>query len=77
MTLEQINADGLRALARELGPVGMVRFLQQFEQGRGDYTAERWQWLPGDLDVDALSELIRRESGSAENGSPHGPEPFA
>jgi len=29
------------ALADELGPVGMVRFLQQTETGRGDYSHER------------------------------------
>ena len=67
MTLAQIHADGLQALARELGPVGMVRFLQQFEEGRGDYTAERWQWLPGNLNVDALIELVRRENQSAND----------
>ncbi len=31
MTLEQIRMTGLKALSRELGPVGLVRFLQQFE----------------------------------------------
>ena len=41
MTLEQIRAKGLQALAAELGPVGMVRFLQQTETGRGDYSRER------------------------------------
>jgi hypothetical protein len=35
-TMEQIRAKGLKALAEELGPVGMVRFLQLFENGRGD-----------------------------------------
>ena len=33
MTLEQIRLVGLEALTRELGPAGMVRFLQQFETG--------------------------------------------
>jgi hypothetical protein len=41
MTLEQIGLTGLKALSRELGPVGLVRFLQQFETGYGDYTTER------------------------------------
>jgi hypothetical protein len=39
MTLNEIRAKGLAALARELGPTGYVRFLQQFEAGSGDYTA--------------------------------------
>jgi hypothetical protein len=45
MPLEEIRRLGLEALARQLGPVGMVRFLQQFETGAGDYTAERDEWL--------------------------------
>lgn len=58
LTLEQIRSAGLDALARELGPVGMVRFLQQFESGRGDYTAERHDWL-GNPTVEALVREIR------------------
>jgi hypothetical protein len=40
-----IRKLGLKALAKNLGPIGMVRFLQQFEGGVGDYTTEREQWL--------------------------------
>ena len=46
MTQDQIRETGLRALSRELGAVGAVRFIQQFETGRGDYTAERAAKLP-------------------------------
>lgn len=46
MTLEHIRLNGLNALARELGPTGMIRFLQQFETGHGDYSRERHRWLP-------------------------------
>ncbi len=31
-----IRKTGLEAVAKKLGPVGMVRFLQQFETGFGD-----------------------------------------
>ena len=41
LTLEQIRVQGLQALATELGPVGLVRFLQQTETGSGDYSRER------------------------------------
>ena len=58
MTPEQIREAGLRALERKLGPVGMVRFLQQFESGKSDYTAERRRWL-GKPDVRILSAKIR------------------
>ena len=45
MTLEEIRVRGHAALLRDLGPVGYVRFLQQFDPGRGDYTRERSAWL--------------------------------
>ena len=44
-TLEQIHRDGLLALRKTLGVAGMVRFLQQFEQGSGDYATERRKWV--------------------------------
>jgi len=49
---------GLEALAKALGPVGMARFLQQFETGMGDYTKERAQWLE-DLDVKTIIGKIK------------------
>jgi hypothetical protein len=60
MTLEQIRSAGLEALARELGPVGMVRFLQQFETGKGDYSKERHKWLDV-LDVSTIAENIKKQ----------------
>ena len=46
LTLEQIRLTGLEALSKTLGPVGMVRFLQQFEAGSGDYSTERHKNFP-------------------------------
>ena len=60
LTLEALRRAGLEALARELGPVGMARFLQQFEIGWGDYSAERHQWLDQG-NAQTLSEQIRRQ----------------
>ena len=71
MTLEQIRVNGLRALARELGPVGLVRFLQQYQEGEGDYTAERHRWLPTD-DVRALAERARQVRESVAEHSEAG-----
>ncbi len=53
MSPEEIRNAGLAALKRELGVVGMVRFLQQFEMGHGDYTTERHAWLD-QWDLDAI-----------------------
>jgi hypothetical protein len=67
MTLEQIRWRGLKALSEELGPVGLVRFLQQFETGQGDYTAERRRWL-GEVTVDDLTQEMqdKRKPAAAE-----------
>lgn len=43
-TLDQIRRDGLDALRKRLGRAGLVRFLQQFETGTGDYARDRRQW---------------------------------
>jgi len=52
-----IRKAGLEAVAKKLGPLGMVRFLQQFETGWGDYTKERDQWLK-DMDIqEIISEI--------------------
>ena len=60
MTLDQIRKLGYEALIEKLGPVGMVRFLQQFEMGKGDYTKERDRWI-GDVTVKDLIEEIRKK----------------
>ncbi len=68
LTLDEIRKAGLEALSRELGPVGMVRFLQQFETGSGDYSTERSQWLENTGDVSELAIRIRQSrlgTGSA------------
>ena len=41
--LAEINHKAHALLRRELGPVDYARFLQQFDAGHGDYTAERQQ----------------------------------
>ncbi len=66
VTLEEIRTMGLEALARELGPVGVIRFLQQFESGHGDYSKERHQWLTG-RDVQTLAEEMRRGTQFVED----------
>lgn len=58
MSLEQIRIAGMEALARELGIVGMIRFLQQFETGHGDYSKDRHEWLDGQ-DIDTIVKRIQ------------------
>jgi hypothetical protein len=54
-----IRKAGLEAVAKKLGPVGMVRFLQQFEIGFGDYTKERSQWLK-DMNIQEIVKEIKK-----------------
>ena len=56
---------GLEALCKSLGPLGMVRFLQQYEAGTGDYTKERHFWLK-DVDIESIAiELGHRRKKKA------------
>jgi GMP synthase PP-ATPase subunit len=58
-TLNEIRKIGIIALAKALGPIGMVRFIQSFDLGSGDYTKERYQWL--DQSIDEIIEEIKRK----------------
>ena len=54
----ELRAAGYKALAAALGPLGMARFLLQFEHGHGDYTRERRQHLL-DKSVSTVAARIR------------------
>ena len=68
MTPETLRQAGLDALRRDLGSAGMARFIQLFETGKGDYTADRWQWLPKDADVETLAKAIADTKAQNERG---------
>jgi hypothetical protein len=59
----ELRAAGFKALADALGPLGMARFLRQFEQGSGDYTRERRQWQR-DKSVQTVATRIRARKKS-------------
>jgi hypothetical protein len=58
-TLEEIRHRGLRALRKELGRSGMIRFLQQFETGNGNYARERHSWVD-QTSLNDLRQMARR-----------------
>ena len=60
MTPQQIRTAGLAALSRELGVVGMIRFMQQFEMGHSDYSKDRHTWLD-QYSVDDIAKMIREK----------------
>lgn len=59
-TPAELRRAGIDALVKALGPVGMARFLQQFDPGKGDYTAERDRILGSPTVDEVMDELERR-----------------
>jgi hypothetical protein len=58
-----IRRLGIDVLTRELGPLGMAYFIQQYDSGEGDYTKERHQWL----DDITMEEAVREIEGIQNN----------
>lgn len=55
----EIRMIGMKALKEALGPVGMVRFIQQYDLGYGDYTKDRQN--EQDIELDELDILLPTE----------------
>ncbi|MDR0628887.1 MAG: hypothetical protein LBG24_04490 [Treponema sp.] len=55
--LIEVRKTGLQALKEALGPVGMVRFIQQYENGYGDYTKEKYQ--QPDLTIEEIDAILK------------------
>ncbi|MDL2231969.1 hypothetical protein LJC63_00110 [Ruminococcaceae bacterium OttesenSCG-928-L11] len=53
-----VRKAGMTALQKELGAVGAVYFLRQFENGKGNYTEERDRLLDG-ITFDELMKNVR------------------
>lgn len=72
MTANQIHELGIEALLQKLGPVGTIRFLHQYETGKGNYSVDRQQWLTVP-DVETLANQIqqsREEDSSSSKSQP-------
>jgi hypothetical protein len=41
----QLAADGFAAMVEKLGMADALRYVQLYQQGAGDYTRERHEWL--------------------------------
>ena len=53
----QIREAGIKALVETVGPLGMVRFMQQFEDGHGDYTKEKYD--QPDVTIEEVEAWLR------------------
>jgi hypothetical protein len=54
--LYQIRQTGIEILNRELGPAAMIRFLQQYQRGHGNYSIERHEWI----DKMSVSDIVEQ-----------------
>ena len=57
-TLAEITHEAITLLTRELGTVDTIRFIKQYTNGFGDYTAER-DALFGELTLDDILGEIK------------------
>ena len=69
MTPQQIRSAGIAALSRELGVVGMIRFMQQFDMGQGDYSKDRHEWLD-QYSVADIAKLVREKKAAQKQRRP-------
>jgi hypothetical protein len=68
-TLDEVRRDGLAALEERLGRADMVRFLQQFETGRGDYSRERRSWVD-ETTLENIQRIALEKPELEQNGGP-------
>ena len=59
----EIRAEGWKALTERLGVSGAIRFLMEYDPGRGDYVEERRE-LFRNLTLDDVIARAREKSGS-------------
>jgi hypothetical protein len=69
----ELRRRGLEVLIRELGYSNAMRFMLQYDTGRGDYTKERYQFLP-DWTVEEFvreaDELVKKDQERRQSSDP-------
>lgn len=66
MTPIELNRKGFQSLVSNLGYVDAVRFIHHFDNGSGDYTNERYQWLDRLSQKDILADINQRQQTNIE-----------
>ena len=57
--LEKIRREGLKALKEKLGVAGMIKFIQMYSDGKGDYTKEREELLK-DTTIEDFEKFLQK-----------------
>jgi hypothetical protein len=71
MTPVELNRRGFNALVNALGYADAIRFIRQFDNGSGDYTKERHQWLDKLTLEDIWADIQQRQSPANTNEEDH------
>lgn len=53
----KIRQKGIMALKKSLGIVGAIRFIQDLNEGNGNYTKDRSEWLENPTIDEVFSEI--------------------
>lgn len=67
MTPVELNRKGFKALVDALGYADAIRFIRQYDNGSGDYTKERHQWLDQLTLGDVWADIQQRQSQADTN----------
>ncbi len=67
MTPVELNRKGFKALVDALGYADAIRFIRQYDNGSGDYTKERHQWLDKLTLEDIWADIQQRQDASNQN----------
>jgi hypothetical protein len=67
MTPVELNRRGFQALVDALGYADAIRFIRQYDNGSGDYTKERHQWLDSLTLNDIWADIQKRQNASNHN----------
>lgn len=65
LPLAEVTTRALRILVQEIGVVNTARFINQYTNGFGDYTADRDN-LFKDLTVDDIVQAMREKQGTSD-----------
>jgi hypothetical protein len=71
MTPVELNRKGFHALVNALGYADAIRFIRQFDNGSGDYTQERHQWLDKLTLEDIWADIQQRQSPANTDEEDH------
>lgn len=55
--LEKIRREGLKALKEKLGVDGMIKFIQMYSDGNGDYTKDKEEILK-DVSIEDFERFL-------------------